>query len=175
MKAKLVKHVSGYILYDEKNITIGAEPNVLSSSIFSKLSLKNCQAIELGYDLDELADEHYNVHVKRGHTKEDSLQRMFDFIIGFQKAVELMGDKKFSEEDVISMIEKSRETGLTAQYLFLTKQQTEWDVTVEMEYVGECNGNNDEGCFQDSPGHNCGCFERRPKLDADGCLILKRA
>ena len=159
MKAKLVKHVSGYILYDEDNITIGAEPNVLSSSIFSKLSLKNCQAIERGYDLDELANREY----LDGYDNTDLCR--ITFKDGFQKALELMGDKKFSEEDVISMIEKSRETGLTAQYLFLTKQQTEWEVEVEMETVLYSANMPKEG--ESRP-------PLRPKLDADGCLILKR-
>jgi hypothetical protein len=28
------------------------------------------------------------------------------------------------------------------------------------KYIGECNGNNQNGCFLDSPGHDCGCFTR---------------
>ena len=28
------------------------------------------------------------------------------------------------------------------------------------DYVGECTGNNGNGCFMDSCGHNCGCFKR---------------
>ncbi len=71
-----------------------------------------------------------------------------------------MGDKKFSEEDVISMIEKSRETGLTAEYLILNNQQTEWDVEVETVPALSNNGNVYYGDI--------------PKLDEDGCLILKR-
>jgi hypothetical protein len=31
------------------------------------------------------------------------------------------------------------------------------------EYIGECKGNNDDGCFMNSSGHNCGCFIRVPK------------
>lgn len=27
-------------------------------------------------------------------------------------------------------------------------------------YTGECKGNNDNGCFMDSCGHDCGCFTR---------------
>ena len=27
-----------------------------------------------------------------------------------------------------------------------------------MELIGECKGNNGNGCFMDSSGHNCGCF-----------------
>ena len=33
----------------------------------------------------------------------------------------------------------------------------------EYKYIGECTGNNGNGCFIDSPGHNCGCFTRVPK------------
>jgi hypothetical protein len=33
----------------------------------------------------------------------------------------------------------------------------------EYEYIGECNGNNGNGCFIDSPGHDCGCFTKVPK------------
>jgi hypothetical protein len=28
----------------------------------------------------------------------------------------------------------------------------------KQKYIGECNGNNGNGCFLDSPGHDCGCF-----------------
>jgi hypothetical protein len=27
-----------------------------------------------------------------------------------------------------------------------------------MKLIGECKGNNGNGCFMDSCGHNCGCF-----------------
>ena len=38
----------------------------------------------------------------------------------------------------------------------------------EFEYVGECSGNDGNGCFMDSCGHNCGCFKRVPKkLECD--------
>jgi hypothetical protein len=42
----------------------------------------------------------------------------------------------------------------------------------EYEYIGECNGNNDNGCFLDSCGHDCGCFERvlkQPKQETHIC------
>ena len=32
----------------------------------------------------------------------------------------------------------------------------------EYEYIGECKGNNDDGCFMNSSGHNCGCYTRKP-------------
>lgn len=152
MNAKLIKLENGeYDLLVDTN---------LKSLKGTKLSLKNCQAIERGYDLDELASEYSE---GKSTAEVFKIAHESDFKAGFQKALELMGDKKFSEDDVISMIEKSRETGLTAEYLILTKQQTEWDVIVEME----CCGNY-------SPPCNINCeYGPKPKLDAEGCLILK--
>jgi hypothetical protein len=43
----------------------------------------------------------------------------------FQQALEMekqQKEKVYSEEEVIAIVEKSRETGLTAEYLLLTEQ-----------------------------------------------------
>jgi hypothetical protein len=80
--------------------------------------------------------------------------------------IELMGDKKFSEDDVISIIEKSRKTGLTSQYLILANQQTEWDV----EIVEECLDKNCDGINKKGECITTG----KPKLDKEGCLTLKK-
>ena len=51
------------------------------------------------------------------------------FESGYYQALEDNKEKKYTEEDVIKMIEKSRTTGLTAEYLILAHQpQTEWEV-----------------------------------------------
>jgi hypothetical protein len=51
------------------------------------------------------------------------------FIIGYNKAREKY---KYTEEDVIRLIEKSRETGLTAEYLMLSSQYpTEFECEME--------------------------------------------
>lgn len=42
---------------------------------------------------------------------------------------------------------------------------TQEDSKQEYELIGECNGNNDNGCFMDSCGHNCGCFIIQLKED----------
>ena len=155
MKAKLVKHESGFILYDEDNITIGAEPNVLSSDVFSKLSLKNCQAIERGYDLDELADN-YGFRVPYDGTKDFyDLDAIKHYKAGFQKALELMGDKKFSASQLLNAMDlvwqwiNGEDYGCKTLTEVQDKhiqslQQTEWEVIYNLE-----------------------------ELDADGCLILK--
>ena len=48
---------------------------------------------------------------------------------GYTQALEDNKDRKYTEEDVIRIVEKSRETGLTAEYLIMTFQsKTEWEV-----------------------------------------------
>ena len=92
MKVKLVKQGDRWVLYNEDGSKIASSaPNPMG-----KLSIKNCQAIERGYDLDELIDKYC-----RGNSKIED-----DFIKkGFQKALEILGDKKFSEEDMKSIFE----------------------------------------------------------------------
>ena len=50
MKAKLIKKKDGWYNLYQDNIGIGSTHSELQGY---KLSLKNCQAIECGYDLDE--------------------------------------------------------------------------------------------------------------------------
>jgi hypothetical protein len=35
----------------------------------------------------------------------------------------------------------------------------------EEEFIGECKGNNGNGCFMDSSGHDCGCFIKKLKQE----------
>ena len=52
-------------------------------------------------------------------------------IKGYNQALEDNKEKKYTEEDVISIVKKSRETGLTAEYLLLSIQpKTEWEVEI---------------------------------------------
>ena len=44
-----------------------------------------------------------------------------------------------------------------ANSMFGTKEEPKQ----EYEYIGECKGNNDDGCFMNSSGHNCGCYTRK--------------
>ena len=111
MKAKLIKLEDGeYDLLVESN---------LEELKNTKLSLKNCQAIERGYDLDELA-------IKSASTYEDLTSSTFmaghydGFKVGFQKALELM-KHRLSEE-------------------------TEWDVEIVEECLDKnCDGINKKG------------------------------
>jgi hypothetical protein len=135
MEAKLIKTPEQFYklkFYNDED---------MMSCALGLLSLKNCQAIENGYDLDEIATEWY---------KQQKFQDLSDNIVsigylnmfkaGFQKALELM-KHRLSEE-------------------------TEWDVEIERQCLDpNCDGINRKGiCI---PGD-------KPKLDSEGCLILKK-
>ena len=157
MKAKLIKSDIQYRLHNEEGIVIA------TSLENGKLSVKNCEAIANGYDLDELAEEKYHGHVmaidwqleKRG------------FIAGFQKAVEILSDKKFSEEDMLKAIEMYYGKDKIFIEIIQSLQKTEWDVDIVMEKEVGTKLHDDGREFFIIDG-------TKPKLDANGCLILKR-
>ena len=67
-------------------------------------------------EIERLAQEEY----------KDNLHNPFftaapmGYIKGYTQCQEDMADKKYTEEDVINIVNKSRETGLTAEYLMLS-------------------------------------------------------
>lgn len=195
MKAKLVKRSNGR--FDLYSIEDKNQINTIASSFdnpIGKLSLKNCQSIERGYDLDELAEQEFPydfdcpLFETLGITEKSHKSILIGMLQGtlqkgFQKALELMGDKKFSEDDVRKVIEIARNGSMQEQHngygrptelrfvldnvssddIIQSLQQTEWDVEVEMENVYSVNN-----------GENEMMPKLRPVFDADGCLILKR-
>ena len=175
MEAKLIKTKEGLYHLKFNN------DHVMLNCGLGLLSLKNCEAIANGYDLDELAEKHYGVHIKHGHTEEDSLQRKIDFTIGFVSALEILGDKKFSEKDLrtaygvgyLMKINPSDEYHETLNGLVQLLQQTEWDVEIEMicpHPMDTYRCGLQYGC----DGDGCNHPEQVPYLDSDGCLILRK-
>ena len=161
MTAKLIKTGNEYLLRHENGKVLAISNGGKEGK---KLSLKNCQAIERGYDLDELLKG----FIKRtGYNDFDS----YSYKLGFQKSLEILSDKKFSEEDIRKALTKgylmkfnpSDEYQKTLSDFIQSLQQTEWDVIVEMEEIHQ---------LKKRAGSiiNMG----KPKLDAGGCLILKR-
>jgi len=158
MKEKLIKTGDNYLLKNTNGETLGITSGTMEGRM---LSIKNCQAIERGYDLVDIKKKIFNGF--DGCPDSFTLAAVERTI---EVMMELMGDKKFSEDDVISIIEKSRKTGLTIQYLSLANQQTEWDV----EIVEECLDKNCDGINKKGVCITTG----KPKLDEEGCLILKK-
>lgn len=131
-------------------------------SPYKKLSLKNCQAIENGYDVIDLAERNSRYNEE-------------DWVSGFQKALEILSDKKYTETDLYrAFLINSAGNDTTLRNFFEQTvlpmfQDNEWDVEIEMEcpeckeygYISECRD-------------VCNKKFLQPKLDAEGCLILKR-
>lgn len=181
MERKLIKIEDDYVLVGsfttpEEGMLFITRDNVLHTNIgwnygdrlviastnahhnVNKLSLKNCQAIERGYDLDDLAIDYIGEPDKK-HWIPSEYNEFVAFKEGFQKALELMGDKKFSENDVLKVVthvfnELVLVDGFNKNYLFpesiyqetTTKcksmQQKEWDVILDDEnLVGS------DGCY----------------------------
>lgn len=176
MEAKLVKHEVDYYCFLNNKGEVIADVN---GGDISKLSLKNCEAIANGYDLDELIKERF------GETFWHDGDKYFKE--GFQKALEILGDKKFSEEQMFKMFTyghaltnaiklkaiEDKPFGEIFNDFIQSLQQTEWDVKIEMI----CPHPMDTyrcGLKYGCDGDGCNHPNQVPYLDADGCLILKR-
>lgn len=172
MKGSLVKRKDRWDLY---NISDGSKIASTAPNPFGKLSVINCESIEKGYSIEEIDTLFKKVpHIVQN--EEDYWKCRAGFITGFQTAMELMGDKKFSEEDVYKVIElaqsknfKCEANGIDkkccctneshCQYkhfiseseIIQSLQQTEWDCII---FVDEKTN--------------------KPLLDSEGNLILKR-
>jgi len=164
MKAELVKRVDRYDLY-------GADGSKISSSSpnpFGKLSVENCDEIFGVVDVEKLANE-------RSKTCEDCDVPVFKagyydgFQEGFEEAMELNKDNVFTLEDMMNCWNKAlkfQDHKETLGEYITSLQQTEWDVEIVEECLDPtCDGVNRKGeCITTG----------KPKLNSDGCLILKR-
>ena len=165
MKAKLIKTGNDYLL---KEYGYG-ETLVITSATMEgrKLSLKNCQAIERGYDLDELAETFAKNHSIYPTAQDDT---EYGFKYGFQKALEILGDKKFTENDIdeafdagYEMLDSPKNYNDVLKEFKESLEPTECDVEIEIEVIN--HGKGEDGLLQETI---------EPKLDENGCLILKR-
>jgi hypothetical protein len=144
-----------------------------------KLSDKNCESVNNGYDLDELSTSRLSTRFN-----ENGGYHKFVFVEaykeGFLKALELIGNKKFqfTKEELIDLLvdfvgfphDHNEPRGSISERYVQSLQQNEWDVEIEMvkeEYIWSSPG---EG-FEDQTYRD---WREVPKLDSDGCLILKR-
>jgi len=173
MKAKLIKTEKGYgLVRADKTQPIASTLNPHDSL---KLSKQNCDEIFGVIDVDKLADDYFK------STNENSvLWRRIDYKAGFNKAIELNKNKLFTLEDMrtvmLNAIEmtdfqkeqfrKDNDYHIALDIIQSLQQLTEIDVEIEMECLDlNCDGIDKKGvCI---PGD-------KPKLNSEGCLILKK-
>ena len=194
MKAKLFKVLDQYHLYNgDKAIatTIVGNPMLLPN-----LSKQNCDEIFGIIDVEKLADEYLEKHFSTGLDTNYIQNIVSDGIkYGFNKAIALNKDKVFTRQDVEKVIEMSRKGSMVEQHngygrpiesIFVLdnlptdeiiqslQQPTEIDVEIEMETKQQLvNG------YKNQPENVIGFVAEyenilAPKLDSEGCLILKK-
>ena len=175
MKAKLIKNTDGYYL-DTGNPSDGLHLACYPWSIDKqKLSKENCDEIFGVVDVEKLAEVRYPNEV--GYAVSDSNFRIGElqdaYQDGFNKAMKLNKDKVFTLEDIMNCWNKAlkfqehKET--LGEYIQSLQQPTEIEVEIEMEVVPD---------FYPRPDEDGSVFtsnkKEQPKLDSEGCLILKK-
>jgi hypothetical protein len=189
MKGKLLKTEKGhYVLIDDTKGTydngflIGASRRDTDAN---KLSIKNCESIEGGYNLDGLAEVFHEQH----KFTSSHIADITSFKLGFQKALDIINEARTHKDPQLidSMALRYRhDFGMIKDeselnYLRTTMTQlweevvglgfydgpNKWNVEIEMQPYHD-------GEFIDDGKTHVVEPKWRPALDADGCLILKR-
>jgi hypothetical protein len=176
MKAKLIKTGSDYLLRDMGGNVLAITNGTTEGR---KLSKQNCDEIFGVVDVEKLSEE----YVLTINDEDQHVDAKLDFIAGYNEAMELNKDKVFTLEDIKiaiqfgwddeAMIAKeiSDKYGFNASeyhseniipFIQSLQQPTEIEVEIEMEDVIQLK-KRAEGIT------NMGL----PKLDSEGCLILK--
>jgi hypothetical protein len=170
MKAILIKRKNHYDLFEETRLISTTE---CEDGTVNKLSKQNCD------EIFGVIDSFY-----------ESISKLnTSYLKGFNKAMELNKDKQFTIEDMKrAFIAGSNFTspdevvlnetfGQSMNRLIKSLQQpTEIEVEIEMEEYGYCEGCRRAGMWHCAHADTCGNAEtrERPKLDENGCLILKK-
>jgi len=179
MKAKLIKTDVNYLLEDNKGVVIGST----STKEINKLSKQNCDEIFGIVDVEKLAKEDADLRFSEQGQEDSWLARNTGIVWGFNKAMELNKDKVFTESDIRKAIEYGIQSalqaipGVTSTQSILEnfiQQPTEIEVEIEMKKVvdetkviGAVKG-------VKGSGDKITTYKSIPKLDSNGCLILKR-
>ena len=173
MKAKLIlkRYNDCYALNDYGEPSKGY-PLVIAHSddenFRYKLSKQNCDQIFGVVNVEKLADSIFEK--ESSNMLHPQHQMRNTFILGFNKAMELNKDKVFTEEDVrkayIYGVSNCHSFGHSAidytdKCIQSLQQPTEIEVEIEMEKTRV-----------KMPGIMV--FTKSPKLDSEGCLILKK-
>jgi hypothetical protein len=168
IKGKLIKTGGDYLLRDMGGDVL-AITNGTTEGI--KLSKQNCDEIFGVIDVEKLATG-YDLYEKINFVGQTRAYKA-----GFQKAIELNKDKLFTLEDMINCWNKALKFQVLRQtfgeYIQSIQQPTEMDVEIEMEKVdyetkviGAVKG-------VKGSGDKITTYKTVPKLDSEGCLILK--
>ena len=196
MKTKLIKVDDIYTLMDGDKMIASSDSDFQTDYDVMKLSKQNCDEIFGVVDMDKICDEYFiNEYSWNGKNilpyKDSDLEAIKnDFIHGFNKAIELNKDKLFTVDDMkkaiafgwdyegLSKEEMIERYNFNLEYdnsyaedidKFIQSLQQPKEIEVEIRcYIG--NGDKESDSFKDPLVTNTGI----PKLDENGCLILRK-
>jgi hypothetical protein len=162
MKAKLIKRENHYDLFEGTRFISTTD---CEDGTVNKLSKQNCNEI-FGVVTPEAMMKDIDSNCEK--TKEG-------FVLGFLMASELNKDKVFTLQQIVDCWNtalKFQENGVTLGEFIQSLRPTEIEVEIEMEVADLAFYENGERypIEADLPER----FKYKSKLDADGCLILKK-
>jgi len=195
MKAKLIlkKHNNCYSLNDYREPSKGY-PLVIAHSddenFRYKLSKQNCDEIFKAVDEDKKNLYYYKQVMNPYETGGQSYTAYEKgFTEGYNSAMEFNKDKVFTEDDLRKAIlfgfngaygyltgEKGTIEKQSDNYIQTLQQPTEIEIEIEMEWItaktfcDTCN----KVMYPDYRCEDKTCFNWQPKLDSEGCIILKK-
>ncbi len=158
MKARLNRRDNDYWLHNESGETIASSWGVSGK----KLSIKKCNEIFLSsvVDVEKLAEEFVNDLQVASETVNRAVKLGYEE--GFNKAMELNKDKQFTEQNLREAYSRGILDGDSVVDRYINAlQPTEIEVEIEMVKTPV-----------KMPGIMV--FTKAPKLDSEGCLILKK-
>jgi len=128
-----------------------------------KLSIENCNIIFGIFDVEKLAEDFAKNHSIYPSAKDDT---EYGFKHGFNKALELNKDKKFSLEQVIEAMSlyKRNEFAMSKVLVMVLEEPQDIEVEIEMAEVES---------YKDKMG-NLRTEKTFPRVDKNGCLIIKK-
>jgi len=128
-----------------------------------KLSIENCNQIFGIFDVEKLAEDFAKNHSIYPTAQDDT---EYGFKHGFNKALELNKDKKFSLEQLIEAMSlyKRNEFAMSKVLVMVLEEPQDIEVEIEMAEVES---------YKDKMG-NLRTEKTFPKIDKNGCLIIKK-
>jgi hypothetical protein len=173
MKAKLTKITGIYTLLDDNDKMIASDDVDMQKDYeIGKLSKQNCDKIFGVVDVEKFVKEHWE--------NDKELNNPSSFKAGFNKAMELNKDKVFTLEDMQKAFELGHNGAADTYMLEKNEQEFEkliqqpTEIEVEIVMRNSRTGNivkHDSDLEWDEDGL---CDRAIPKLNSEGCLILKK-
>jgi hypothetical protein len=192
MEGKLIKDHDEYMLINHERFVIATtDTSMLEVKDKMKLSKQNCDEIFGVVDVEKLAEDHplEVSNASHGFGIKDGI------VYGFNKAMELNKDKVFTLEDMKRAIDKAKQGSVKETHngygrpteprfvlddlsydeiIQSLQQPTEIEVEIEIKKVvdetkviGAVKG-------VKGSGDKITTYKSVPKLDENGCLILKK-